>query len=224
MFAGFKEELSESNGILFKGERIIVPKILQKEMLKRLHQGHLGRDKCLATAREVIFWPGMSSQIKDMVSRCAVCNEYQRSQQKEPMIPHDIPTLPWEKIGADIFHHDGKNYLLLVDYYSRFIEFNLIPSLKSSDIISYMKSQFARHGIPRQVISDNGPQFHCQEFEQFSKQWGFSHTTSSPIYPKSNGMVERAIQTIKTLLKKAKATCQDPYIALLQLRNAPCAD
>ena len=87
-----------------------------------------------------------------------------------------------------------------------------------------MKSQFARHGIPRQVISDNGPQFHCQEFEQFSKQWGFSHTTSSPIYPKSNGMVERAIQTIKTLLKKAKATCQDPYIALLQLRNAPCAD
>ncbi|XP_055872153.1 uncharacterized protein K02A2.6-like [Biomphalaria glabrata] len=97
-YSGFKEELSESNGLLFKGERFIVPKVLQKEMLQRLHQGHLGRDRCLVTAKEVFFWPGMSKQIIDMVSTCAVCNEHQKSQQKEPLLPHDTPVLPWEKL------------------------------------------------------------------------------------------------------------------------------
>ena len=118
-------------------------------MLQKIHEGHLGRDKCLAIAKEVLFWPGMSSQIIDIVSRCSVCNEYQRSQQREPINAHEIPVLPWEKIGADIFHYTGKNYLLLVDYYSRFFEISLIPSLKASDVIIHMKSQFARHGISR---------------------------------------------------------------------------
>ena len=66
-YSGFHEELSEANGLLFKGEQIIVPVSLPKEMLQKLHEGHLGRDKCLTTAREVFFWPGMSSQIIDMV-------------------------------------------------------------------------------------------------------------------------------------------------------------
>ena len=223
-YSGFKEELSESEGILFKGERIIVPKQMQKDMLQRIHQGHLGRDKCLTTAKEVLFWPGMSKQIIDMVSRCETCNEYQKSQQKEPMIGHDVPILPWEKVGTDIFQFDGKNYLLIVDYYSRYFEINLLPTLKALDVIIHMKSQFARHGIPREVISDNGPQFCCEEFFNFSKRWGFKHITSSPTYPQSNGMAERAIQTVKTFLNKAKASGQDPYIALLQYRNAPCSD
>ena len=137
---------------------------------------------------------------------------------------HGIPELPWEKIGADIFHYNKMNFLILVDYYSRFFEVNLLQSLRASDLIVHMKSQFARHGIPKEVVSDNGPQFGCQEFINFTKRWGFRHITSSPIYPQSNGMAERAIQTIKCLLKKADVAGQDPYIALLQLRNAPCAD
>ena len=64
-YTGFQDELSEANGILFKGEQIIVPKSMQKEMLQIIHQGHLGRDKSLAAAREVLFWPGMTSQIID---------------------------------------------------------------------------------------------------------------------------------------------------------------
>ena len=69
---GFQDEISEHNGLLFKGEQIIVPKKLQNDMLKRLHEGHLGRDKCLAMAREVFFWPGMSAQIINLVSTCSV--------------------------------------------------------------------------------------------------------------------------------------------------------
>ena len=140
------------------------------------------------------------------------------------MISHDLPTLPWEKLGIDLFHYNGKTFLLLVDYYSRFFEVSLLSSLRATDIILQMKSQFARHGIPRQVISDNGPQFSCAEFASFAKSWGFRYLTSSPIYPQSNGMAERAVQTIKTLLKKAEADRQDPYIGLMQYRNTPFPD
>ena len=80
-----------------------------------------------------------------------------------------------------------------------------------------MKSIFARHGIPEKVISDNGPQFSSHEFSQFASTYCFEYVTSSPYFPQSNGEAERAVQTIKGLLKKA----DDPYAALLAYRNTP---
>ena len=223
-FSGFHEEISVADGLLLKGEQLIVPASLQKDMLHKLHEGHLGRDKCLATAREIFFWPGMSSQIIDIVAKCGICNQFRHSQQKEPLINHDVPTLPWEKLGMDLFHFNGKNFLLMVDYYSKYIEVSLLSSLRATDVIMQIKSQFARHGIAREVISDNGPQFNCAEFVSFSKSWGFKHITSSPHRPQSNGMAERAVQTVKTLLTKAAADGKDPYIALMQYRNTPFPD
>ena len=79
---------------------------------------------------------------------------------------------------------------------------------------------FARHGTPNTVVSDNGPQYSSKDF---SEKWEFNHVTSSPTYPKSNGMVERAVQTVKKLLKnyKAKKSNQDPYLALQAHRACP---
>ena len=223
-YKGFQDELSEKDGLLFKGEQLIVPQSLQQDMLFRLHEGHMGRDKCLATAREVFFWPGMTSEIVNLVSKCAVCKEFMNAQQNEPLQSHEIPKLPWEKVGADIFQFDGKYFLLLVDYYSKFFEISLLSSTTGSGVIMQMKSQFARHGIPKQLMSDNGPQFNCAEFANFADSWDFQHRTSSPRYPKSNGLAERTIQTVKGILKKAKVLRQDPYLALLQYRNAPLQD
>jgi transposase InsO family protein len=80
-----------------------------------------------------------------------------------------------------------------------------------------MKSCFARHGIPDRVISDNGPQFSSVEFSKFSSSYGFKHQKSSPRYPQANGKIERAVKTMKSLLKKSK----DPYIALMAYRDTP---
>ena len=197
-YTGFRDELSEKDGLIFKGEQLIVPKSLQSDMLQRLHQGHMGRDKCLATAKQVFFWIGMSVQITDLVTRCAVCKKFQNAQQKEPLMSHVVPSLPWEKLAADLFQFDGKNYLLIVDYYSKFCEVSpLKESTRSADVILAMKSQFARHGIPKELITDNGPQFSCTEFARFVSAWDFRHMTSSPKYPRSNGLAERNLRTIK---------------------------
>lgn len=84
-----------------------------------------------------------------------------------------------------------------------------------------LKAHFARYGIPNTVVSDNGPQYSSQEFQRFSQLWEFDHKTSSPGYPQSNGKAESAVKTAKRLLHKAKASGQDPYLALLDHRNTP---
>lgn len=70
-------------------------------------------------------------------------------------------------------------------------------------------------------FSDNGPQFDNYEIREFAKEWGFNHDTSSPHWPRSNGMVERHVQTIKNIFKKMENDDRDPYLALLEYRNTP---
>ena len=213
----YRDEISSVDGLLFKAQKLIVPQSMRKEMLDRIHESHQGIVKCKQRARDILFWPGMSSQIEDKVSKCSVCNQFQRAQPREPMIIHEPPDRPWSKIGCDLFEFNGVHYLLSVDYYSKWIEVAKLDDITSSNIICHLKSQFARYGIPDELISDNGPQYACSAFNDFSRSYGFVHTTSSPLYPQSNGEVERAVQTIENFLKKG----QDPYKALLNYRNTP---
>ena len=160
----FRDQISFSNGILFKGEKIIIPKAMQPEMLKLIHRSHQGIAKSLSRARDVLYWPGMSSQIQDVISSCVTCDMYQRKNQKEPLIPHSVPDRPWSKLGIDIFELHGKQYLLIVDYYSGFIELDFLSHTTAKQVIIHCKAQFSRHGIPDVLISDNGPQFSSHEF------------------------------------------------------------
>lgn len=89
----------------------------------------------------------------------------------------------------------------------------------AAQIIKKLKSIFSRNGIPLTVMSDNGPPYNSQEFKEFLRSWDINHITSSPLYPRSNGQVERTIQTVKDTLKKCVQSKTDPYIALLNLRN-----
>ena len=97
----FHSELSIAEGIVFKGDKIVIPSSLQKEMKERIHQGHLGIEKCKARARQVMYWPNINVDISDMVSNCTICIENQCHHQREPLISHDVPTQPWYKVGMD---------------------------------------------------------------------------------------------------------------------------
>ncbi|CAB4016517.1 Transposon Tf2-6 poly [Paramuricea clavata] len=94
---------------------------------------------------------------------------YRRRNQKEPMIAHQIPEQPWQKLGTDLFECKGKNYLVVVDYYSKFIETVLLPSKTAGTVIRHLKSFFATHGIPEDLVSDNMP-FNSKEFDEFAKK------------------------------------------------------
>ena len=220
-FWNYRDELSVMEGLVFKGERIVIPVALRKDMLKRVHIGHMGMVKCKNRAKEVMFWPGMNSQMEDIVSNCPICTKHQGSNPKEPMIAHELPERPWQNVATDLFMLDNEQYLIVVDYYSRYFELERMSTTTGSAVINKLKAIFARHGIPEKLISDNGPQFSAQEFACFANEWDFSHVMSSPTYPQSNGLVEKSVHTAKQLLKKSKSDSRDPYLSLLEHRNTP---
>ena len=188
-----KEELYIlDNGIIMKGSRMVIPNTLRDDILKKLHKAHLGMVKTKERAEETVYWPGINKEIEDIVESCSSCLTFQKQNQKEEMIPSEIPDYPWQTVGTDLFHWDGDDFLLVVDYYSRFIEFEKLYSLKSSQTIKKMKMMFSRYGIPERVRSDSGSQYSSAEFKQFSKDWRFDHITSDPEYPKGNSLAERS--------------------------------
>ena len=163
----------------------------------------------------------MGKDIEDFISNCTVCKSYQPNQQKEPMISHEIPTRPWEKVGCDLFDFEDKHYLVCVDYYSDYFELDRICDKKGKEVISKLKSQFARHGIPVQVFSDNGPPFSSKEFQEFVSAYEFEHLTSSPCHPQSNGKVENAVKIAQSIMVKARDVGSGPNLSLLDYRNTP---
>ena len=213
-----REVMSHVDGLVYKGMRIVVPPSLQKHMISVIHKSHLGIVKCKQRAREVLYWPGMTSDIENAVKDCVKCAEHQNRLQREPLKPTATPDYPFCEVGTDLFEFGAKNYIVLVDYYSKFIEVDeLSYTTTTSCVIQALRAQFCRHGIPRILRSDNGPQFSSFEFAEFCKQYDIEHRTSSPYHQQANGEAERAIQTVKKLWKK----CGDKDLALLDYRTTP---
>ncbi|KAL9974061.1 hypothetical protein ACROYT_G011058 [Oculina patagonica] len=192
-----RDELTTEGGLVYKGHRLVIPAAERSDIVKSLHESHIGAEGTLRRARDIVYWPGITAQLKDYLSKCGICNSHRPEQCREPLQPHVAPNLPWEKSVQDL------------------------SNTTSNRVITVLKTWFARHGIPVTVISDNGPPFNSGDFESFRKEWDFHHNTSSPRHPQSNGRVENAVKTCKSLLMKACEDKRDPLLALLEWRNTP---
>ena len=209
-------QLSVENELLMNGNRLVIPSVLQKEILEILHKGHQGMTKCKEMAKQAVWWPGIGRQIEETVKNCKECCKYQ-FQKAEHLISTALPDRPWQRVATDLFEWKKANYLFIIDYYSRWIEIAKLERTNADNIIAHTKSIFARYGIPETVISDNGPQYSSEAYSTFSKQYGFQHITSSPYHPQGTGEAERGVQTMKSLLRKAA----DPYMAMLVYCSTP---
>ena len=121
------------------------------------------------------------------------------------MTPSEVPERTWQTVGSGIFELNGSNYLRVDSYLSGFGEIANLNNTSSASIVNNLKSIFAQHGIPEIVVIDNCPQYSSQTFIAFADAYGSTHRTSIQRYPQSNGVSERAVKTIKGLLKK----CED---------------
>ena len=217
----YKEELTIYDDLIFKRNKVVIPAVLQKEMLKIVHQPHLGVEASKRRAREALFWPEMDKAIEQLVKSCSICNQNKPQQPFQPLKPHPTPSRPWQRIGVDIFTFHRKNYLISVDFYSGWFEIDLLNEMLTTTVITKLKAHMARYGVPDVVVSDNGPQFSSKQFKTFQTSWQFEHVTSSPGYAQSNGGAERAVRIAKSLMKKAVEDGADPYLSLLNHRNTP---
>ena len=223
-FWSYRDELGIVNGIIFKGRQVVVPQPLRADILEQLHTSHMGIERTRRLARDAVYWPGINKDIENIVKTCQACQENQDQQHKEPLEPHEVPPTPWTKLAADLFHLDGTDFLLITDYHSKFPVLRKMHNTTSTSVTTVMKEAFSMFGVPAEIVSDNGPQFSGKPFQEMCAKWNIKHTTSSPRYPRSNGLAERMVRTVKSLIKKCRQTGQDVLEALLHLRATPQAD
>lgn len=215
-----RDEIHIEDGLVFVADRVVIPVSQREEMMSKLHDSHLGMEKCKARARAIMYWPRMSEDIEELIASCAICAKFRRKNIREPMIPHEVPLRPWSKLGSDIFTYNGVDHLLVVDYFSKYPEVVSLRSKTTKEVISKLKAIFARHGIPDVLMSDNMP-YSSYEMKAFAAEWNFDLVTSSPTYAQSNGQSERFVQTIKQLMRKAAEEGKDIYRCLLDYRDSP---
>ena len=211
-----QQHFTINDGLLMFDTWIVIPQSLQLDILDKIHQGHLGITKCKGRAHSTVWWPGITVQVEIMCKKCLPCSLNQ-SERKEPLLPTSPPDNVWERVGTDLFYFNKKDYIVVTDYSSHWLDFKELPSTTSRDVIIALREIFSTHGAPTVLVSDNGPQYAAEEFKLFATDWGFTHVTTSPRYPQANGAAERAVQTAKNILKKNS----NPYLGLLAYRTAP---
>ena len=197
-----RHEITVEDGCLLWGIRVIIPKQLRERVLLELHTGHPGIVRMKSLARLHVWWPNLDKDIATIVQQRSDCQKSRNKPQPAPLHPWDWPKMPWQRIHIDSAGpFMGKMFLIVVDSHSKWIEVEVMSSITSEATIEKLRDMLARHGIPQQLVSDNGSQFTSHEFSDFMKGNGIKHTLVAPYHPRSNGQAERFVQTFKQFFK-----------------------
>ncbi|XP_014834021.1 PREDICTED: uncharacterized protein K02A2.6-like [Poecilia mexicana] len=201
-FSARRDQLSVCQGTLMCGSRVVVPSKLRTRVLDSLHEAHVGTVKMKSLARSYVWWPGIDKQIEDITKTCPGCLSVQNAPPQAPLHPWEWPSAPWQRVHID-FAGPFMNsmFLIAVDAHSKWPEVVPMKSTTSEKTISVLRTIFARNGLPEQIVSDNGPQYTSEEFQDFMKKNGIKHFKSAPHHPATNGLAERFVQTFKKAMK-----------------------
>ena len=140
-----------------------------------------------------------------MAQNCENCAVHADRPPEVPLHPWEFPECPWARIHIDFAGPFCKKmWFVVVDAFSKWPEVIQLPerATSASQTITQLRRIFARFGIPKQIVSDNGPQFVLSEFRTFCKKQGIRHTLVPPYHPQSNGQAERFVKTLKGAIKK----------------------
>ena len=198
-----RHELSVEDGCILWGARVVIPQPGRMQLLKELHETHSGITKMKALARGFIWWPGIDADLENEVKQCTVCQLHQNNPPLAPIHSWQWPANPWSRLHVDFAGpFMGRMFLIIIDAHSKWIDAHMMSSCTTQSTIDKLRNTFAVFGLPRVIVSDNGPSFTSTEFKVFMRENGIIHRTTAPYHPSSNGLAERAVQTLKSGLKK----------------------
>ena len=218
-----KDEPGVRHWVLMWGARVIVPPKGRDMLLKELHETHPGIVKMKAFARSYIWWPGLAAEI-EMCKDCTTCQLHSKQPPAAPLQPWEWPGRTWHRMHIDYAGpFDRPMILIIVDAHSKYIDAHVSAATTGATLTKLIQT-FAILGLPSTVVSDNGSCFCSEEFEQFCRANGIKHIKSSPYHPSSNGLAERAVQTVKAGFKKTNGNLEDRlYSFLARYRVTPQA-
>ncbi|XP_061105010.1 uncharacterized protein K02A2.6-like [Conger conger] len=154
-------------------------------------------------ARSYVWWPKMDQDLEEKVKACTQCQTNQHSPAPAPLHPWEWPGRPWSRLHVDFAGpFMGQMFMIMVDAHSKWIEAHIMSNITAPVTIDKLRQVFAIHGIPDSLVTDNGLTFTSELFSEFMQENGIHHARTAPFYPASNGLAERAVQTVKEGLKR----------------------
>lgn len=226
-FSRCANELCSFGEVVLRGQKIVIPQKLQSQILDISHEGHPGMSVMKRRIRAKYWWPGVDKQIEMTVDGCSLCKMVAQSGPAEPIKSTDLPSEAWEYVGADFLGPlpSGERLLLVVDYFSRYYEVQIMNKTDAEHVISAMRQMFIRLGCPKRIITDNGPPFNSNEFAYFCQEYGIKLVHSIPYQPRINGEVEiqnkSLVKAITISLNSGRDWKEDLQKFLFMQRTTP---
>ncbi|XP_035901959.1 uncharacterized protein K02A2.6 isoform X2 [Anopheles stephensi] len=192
-FKTFSTELCFADKILLRGTRIVIPNLLRERTLHLAHEGHPGMTIMKQRLRAKVWWPKLDQQVENYVKKCKGCMMVSIPSAPEPMIRRELPSAPWQHVAIDFLGPlpSGHSLLVVVDYFSRYIEVEIMKKIDSTETIKRLNPILARFGLPLSITADNGPQFSSDEFKVYCSTNNINLISTTPYWPQQNGEVER---------------------------------
>ena len=200
-----KEALYVSEGVVYRGSRVVIPVSLRKKIVTLSHKGHQGLSKTKRLIREFCWFPGVDRMVEESLRGCIPCMAVNKENTAPPIRPHEFPKGPWQVLEMDFQgpYPTGEYLFVLIDRFSKWAEvivFRRLPDAKT--LKKSMSVIFDDKGVPYTCQSDNGPPFQADELKQFAKKEGFVLKHITPEWPRANGEVERFNRTLKATIQK----------------------
>ena len=183
--------------------------------MSKLHEGHFGVERTKLRAMDSIYWPLMYKEIEAMVKTCEKCHEFARRNNKDPILPRELPLVAWTLLEMDLFTCENTNFLLVIDVTSWFPVVRIFPNETSRSVINTLKGIYCDFGLPKRVLSNNGPCFKSHEFVDFHIKLNVPIEKTSAYNHISVGSVERMVQKIKQIMAR---NADEAWLAMLIFR------
>lgn len=192
-FEPFRNELGLIGDTMVRGNKLVVPKSLRLRMIQLAHEGHPGESVMKKRLRDRAWWPSMDKEAKDFVVKCEGCQLVGLPSKPVPMSRREMPLKPWIDVAIDFMGPlpSGEYLLVIIDYFSRYKEVEIMMRITSRDTVERLNRIFTRLGYPRTITLDNAKQFIGKDFEEYCKIHGICFNHSAPYWPQENGLVER---------------------------------
>ncbi len=205
-YAPVANELCMVGYIVLRGNRSVLPQSLQARALKLAHEGHLGIVGTKQHLRSKIWWPGMDKAVENYCKACHGCQVVARPDPPEPLRTTPLSDGPWQDVAVDLLGPLPTNHsmLVVIDYYSRYYEYNILTSTTAEKVIDSLES-VSRHGLPVALKSNNGPQFKSDLFREFRVRNGIKHVRTTPKWAQANGEVEHQNASLMKRINIAQA-------------------
>ena len=199
--------------------------LCKRSTLDRIHSGHQGIQRSLEKAREYVFWVNYTRHIKETTEKCTLCQEISTTLSTERFkYISTVPPHPWHTLGTDLFYYKKQDFIVIIDYFSKYLLVRKIPNSTPNAVIKELSLIFTEFGRPFILRSDNGPCYISQEFQYFLKDYNVKSITSSPYHHQSNGLAESMVKTSKNLIEKSLQLNKPWFYLLQEQRITPLSD